>query len=65
MINALTLRKRRQRLGMTQKELAEALGVTQPFVSRCERGIAIQYPVMFDLALSFLEQQADEREARR
>lgn len=32
------LRETRKRLGVTQEELAERLGETQSFVSKCERG---------------------------
>jgi len=31
-------RRVRERQGMTQEQLAEKLGVTQSFVSKCERG---------------------------
>lgn len=32
------LRQKREELGITQEELAERLGVTQSFISKCERG---------------------------
>ncbi len=32
------LREARERAGMSQEELAERLGETQSFVSKCERG---------------------------
>ena len=32
------LRATRERLGVTQEELADRLGETQSFVSKCERG---------------------------
>lgn len=32
------LREARRRAGMSQVQLAERLGQTQPFVSKCERG---------------------------
>lgn len=32
------LRKAREKAGLTQEEIASRLGVTQSFVSKCERG---------------------------
>ena len=32
------LREAREQAGLTQEDLAERLGVTQSFVSKCERG---------------------------
>lgn len=32
------LREARERRGVTQQDLARRLGVTQPFISKCERG---------------------------
>ena len=33
------LQKLREEAGVSQSELADALGVSQPFVSQCERGV--------------------------
>lgn len=64
MINGATLRKRRDRLKLTQKQLASALGLTQPAVSRWEHGKRIANPHILDLAISFLEIVADDKEKK-
>lgn len=52
------LAERRRELGMTQAELAHALGVTQQRVSLWELGGAMHHPRMLDLALRALEREA-------
>lgn len=51
----------RQHLGLSKRELAEALGVHPVTVSNWERGAAaIQTPVMLSLALEALERRATD-----
>lgn len=51
--------RRRRALGMTQGQLAAALGITQVTVARWETDArAIQSPRVLDLALRWLEQNA-------
>lgn len=50
------LKAARKRLGMTQHQLADALGIQRPTVARWEVGIiAIQQPTILRLALERLE----------
>lgn len=52
------LRTRRRRLGLSQTQLAEQLGVTQNTISRWELGeMEIANPTMLRLALERLEDQ--------
>lgn len=54
------LRARRERLGLTQTQLAQALGLTQNTVSRWEIGkTAIQHPEILSLALEALESRME------
>lgn len=53
-VTGAELRARRARLGVTQADLAAAVGVTGTTVARWERDEA-SIPVMLDLALAALE----------
>jgi transcriptional regulator with XRE-family HTH domain len=49
------LRRYRERLGMTQAELAEAVGADPQTISRYERGeLPIRWPRLWQLALEWL-----------
>lgn len=51
------LKRRREALGLEQKQLAEYWGVTPATISNWESGgFAIKHPKIMDDALSFLEQ---------
>jgi transcriptional regulator with XRE-family HTH domain len=50
------LRRKRERLGMTQAELAKRLGVTKSTVLRYENG-RITIPKMLDMAIRDLERE--------
>lgn len=53
------LKKRRERLGMTQDEFASKVGVTATSISRYETGL-IKIPGYMDLALEALEKRQIE-----
>src|SRR5262249_52928163 len=58
-INAAQLKDRRRALGLTQQELASALGVTSNTVARWERGEReIGQPQLVEIAIERLEQHA-------
>lgn len=45
------IRKKREEMGLSQKELAEAAGVTRTFISYCEGGLKIpSVPVLSQIA---------------
>lgn len=50
------LKHRRERLGLTQKELAELLGITPNTIARYESGL-LKIPKYMDLALEALERR--------
>lgn len=54
------LRRRREALGLTQRALAERLGVREETVNRWERG-RVPIPRTVDLALVTIEQQQGQR----
>lgn len=48
-LNGAVLRLLRRRLHLTQQDLAEILGVYQPYISDLERGIVVHvYPATLD-----------------
>lgn len=49
------LKKRRERLGLTQVEFAKETGVTPTTISRYETGIQTPIPKLIELALEALE----------
>ena len=49
------LKKRRERLGLTQAEFAEVTGVTSTTISRYETGQQSPIPKLVELALEALE----------
>lgn len=54
------LRQRRQALGFTQQQLADALDLPRATVARWEQGVfAIQHQTMLALALETLERRAE------
>ena len=54
------LRQRRQALGLTQKQLGEAIGVPDKTIARWEQGVfPIRHAVMLTLALDRLAGAAD------
>jgi transcriptional regulator with XRE-family HTH domain len=64
----MELRKMRQSLGMTQRELAEALNVPQATISRWERGpkpgtegTDIRHPTILKLAMQHLRCKRKKR----
>lgn len=60
------LRKRREKLGLTQTALACLLGTTQNTISRWELGLlSIEKPQMLDLALQALELRAKKPRKHR
>lgn len=58
-MNPKELKCKREKLGMTQQQLAEALGVVQARISEWERGIH-KPPPYLSLALKALEMEAGE-----
>lgn len=50
------LKRRRERLGLTQKELAQILGIAPNTVTRYESGV-LKIPKYMDLALEALERR--------
>jgi transcriptional regulator with XRE-family HTH domain len=61
----MELRKMRERLGLTQVQLAEALKVSQVTISRWETdAMAIQQPTILRLALEHLRCGARSRASR-
>lgn len=56
-LTAAESKGRRERLGLTQRELAEVFGVDRMTVSRWERGV-LNVPPYVDLALAELQRRA-------
>lgn len=53
------IRERRRKLGLTQKELGQILGIPDNTISRWELGTVVpEHPKMLDLALKALEYKA-------
>jgi transcriptional regulator with XRE-family HTH domain len=57
---AKRLRKERERLGMTQMQLKELLGVSFEAVSKWERGISVPSEITQEGALARLRSQSGE-----
>src|SRR3954471_17637067 len=59
MKTAKWIRDRRTAAGLSQAELAQQVGVTQPIVSQWERGIAKPSPLVLDKLRTTLEKPAE------
>lgn len=61
----MTIRERRKALGLTQRELATALGVTRWTIMRWESGkTTCPYPRMLSLALNAISRHTEARTAQ-
>ena len=56
-MKAITLRVKRIRAGLTQSQLAERLGLTQPLVSQLERGFYEPGPELVKLINEALDKE--------
>lgn len=58
-MNGTDIRERRRKLGLTQKQLGQILGIPDNTISRWELGTVVpEHPKMLNLALKALEYQA-------
>jgi transcriptional regulator with XRE-family HTH domain len=57
------LKRRRKALGLTQEQLAQALGVTRQSVYLWETGTRLPAGRLLDLAMRGLEQEIRERDS--
>jgi transcriptional regulator with XRE-family HTH domain len=56
-MKAITLKVQRIRAGLTQAELAEKVGLTQPLISQLEQGFYIPGPELMQKINDVLKQQ--------
>ena len=59
-MKAITLKVRRIRAGLSQSELAERIGLTQPLISQLEGGFYIPGPKLIKKINEALKQQKEQ-----